>query len=776
MSPPPSSSPSNSINDNTPNKSTSSPKLSARGTANHAPHHSLSGISAAKAALSRTSTHSKPRRPTLISSSSNAPSQTDSNQEELLEIERNKLKKLKTDYDLLLLEVEEREQESIKECQVWKSRADELSEQIIRFETDLVKFNELDEKSNRLEKELERSKSLVKDLEHRLESQNDEYDLARSQWTETENELKSRLTHLTNELTSIQKEEDQKPHESPSLTEGESGEIEFNRSPTFRSPTLNPASATTGPPSLSTLQLEAALTETKKEVTKAVSEAEGLRRALGVLREQLADAERVNEQLMDDNESYQFLVGERTLMGGFDIKQLLSIDHLEGRDGEEEGEDKNEKLTSGSELASVAEETEEEGDGDDSVDDIEKAVLESHGNGSRTTGAVEAEVINPRSTRRPMKKTIDNNATGGGGLDLAAELAQAEQSEETELKRKENEEKRKKKGSNGRPGAKDKDAEIKFLTDANKALVLYISKILDRIQAHEGFERVLAHDYKKEGGGPNSPSRKIPAPAPTTATTPSPGGLNSFFNVLTKSSTAPDRKTLNLASAATTNTTTSNPSRASWLQFFTASKSPPAAPTTSTAGIKPLKLGTGNAGLSSGWQGLEEDEEDIKERERLRAELKLHGIDKSGSGSRTEAIRSSTLDTTTKANRRGSSVYDKRMSADHLTTPTSPPVISPAGVMKRSEEREKESKSNLEKGQASGFTEIEIRGSRLRPSVSTRQSGSGHLSPTSPSFNAKILGNDLVNSPPLGPTGGNASGSEDGILAKAAKRITLMRS
>ena len=174
-----------------------------------------------------------------------------------------------------------------------------------------------------------------------------------------------------------------------------------------------------------------------------------------MLREQLSDAERVNEQLMDDNESYQFLVGEKTLMGGFDLKQLLSIDHLEN---EEEGEDKNEKLASGSELASVAEETEEEGD--DSVDDIEKAVLEAQGNGSRTTGAVEAEVINPRSTRRPLKKPLDNSGSsgGGGGLDLAAELAQAEQSEEIEMKRKETEERRKKKGSNGRPGAKDKDA------------------------------------------------------------------------------------------------------------------------------------------------------------------------------------------------------------------------------------------------------------------------------------------------------------------------------
>lgn len=139
---------------------------------------------------------------------------------------------------------------------------------------------------------------------------------------------------------------------------------------------------------------------------------------------------------MDDNESYQFLVGERTLMGGFDIKQLLS--------GEPDSENPGTASASGSSLPDVEEEEEED---DDEMDDIERAVLESHGNGSRTTGAVEAEVS---TTRHKTNKS----GGGGGGLDLAAELAQAEKSEEFGKI----EERRKKKSSNGKTAVKDKDA------------------------------------------------------------------------------------------------------------------------------------------------------------------------------------------------------------------------------------------------------------------------------------------------------------------------------
>lgn len=265
--------------------------------------------------------------------------------------------------------------------------------------------------------------------------------MARSAWADAEVELKARLASLAAEHAATQKAEMVDELSPPTPEDSEVGDIEFRRSPAFRQPALSPP---TGPPALSTLQLEASLSEAKREATNAVADSDGLRRAITVLRDQLAEVQRLNQQLMEDNESYEFLVAERTLMGGFDIKQLLRLDD------DDEEKPSVPPSASGSSLADVEEEDE---DGDDA---IERAVLEANGNGSRTTGAVEAEVSG-HGQRSKAARTGDKAAGAGLGLDLAAELAQAEQSEELEIRRKDSEE-RKKKSSNGRANAKDKDA------------------------------------------------------------------------------------------------------------------------------------------------------------------------------------------------------------------------------------------------------------------------------------------------------------------------------
>ena len=63
-------------------------------------------------------------------------------------------------------------------------------------------------------------------------------------------------------------------------------------------------------------------------------------------------------------------------------------------------------------------------------------------------------------------------------------------------------------------------SEVKSLKDANKALSLYASKIIDRIISQEGFEHVLAVDYT-ENKSPTSPRKiggtasKLPPPTPS---------------------------------------------------------------------------------------------------------------------------------------------------------------------------------------------------------------------------------------------------------------------
>src|ERR1700733_12083143 len=72
-------------------------------------------------------------------------------------------------------------------------------------------------------------------------------------------------------------------------------------------------------------------------------------------------------------------------------------------------------------------------------------------------------------------------------------------------------------------------AENKALKDANKALSLYASKILDRIIGHGGFEYVLAAD--------GDAAERSPMPPPSPAKKPRPQSL-SFLRSLTGGSSS----------------------------------------------------------------------------------------------------------------------------------------------------------------------------------------------------------------------------------------------
>lgn len=136
-----------------PPTTTNPSRLTARGTAHHSPHHSLSGVSAAKASLNRSSATGLSRRPTL----SSIPPE-----------DRAKSVSLKAEYDSLLAAAEERESEAARDALVWKTRAGELAEQISRIESDLARLSETDDRLVKLEKELEKTKALAKDHELQL--------------------------------------------------------------------------------------------------------------------------------------------------------------------------------------------------------------------------------------------------------------------------------------------------------------------------------------------------------------------------------------------------------------------------------------------------------------------------------------------------------------------------------------------------------------------------------------------------------------------------------
>lgn len=695
-----------------------------------------------------------------------------------LERERAKVSSLKA----LINAAEEKEADASAECAQWRSKADQLSSTIDRMETELADYQELRTSYERITKELEKLKAAHKELERTQFQQAEEFETSKAAWAQDEANLRAQLSTSSTQLAALQKQtaENDKADSVPSLP---------------ASPLNTAVQATETQTRLqdeqTTAALKAELDAVKAQQAETQSSMEQALAAAETLKIQLADLERVNDQLMDDNESYQFLVGERTLMGGFDVKQLLRVDEAESNAASISPIPRRASPTSSvsPSLEGVEEEDEEEEEDADAA--IERAVLESHGDGSRTTGAVEAGIS---KASKPKRISARRNESSGLGLDLAAELAQAEESEVHQSRKVELEARKKTKKLN-----KDKDQEIKALQDTNKALVLYISKILDRISAHDGFEKVLSSDYTKDGQ--NSPARHRTRSATTG---------------VTATNEPPNAK----GPAATT----ANPAakRSSWLQYFTSMRSPPVA----SSNIKPLRLGTGpsvtpgpsvpSAGLSGGWAGVkeqpepEEDDEEGRALERKLAEMKLHGTYNPDSRA---AETAQPVNGATRANRRASSMYGRSQAVvtvvDSMRRNSGEIVgasklsllpsidsslvpLTQAGLLKRTEEREKESKINLEKGQASGFTEIEIRGHRMRPSagrqpttpnlsLSPVSQSTSSLSPAKPAFSPAIT------SPGAAPATGGIKGlkmtadlntnnepANEGLLARTARRISMM--
>lgn len=430
------------------------------------------------------------------------------------------------------------------------------------------------------------------------------------------------------------------------------------------------------------------MTSLKLELSTLSTSYASLQSTLVLLQTQLVDLKRVNQQVQEENESYMILLREKTLSGQFDVMKQVG-----GQDSSEDGENEDDEDDDG------------EGDADESGDvgslrSIGRSVLDRVEEEETPTPeeSLEQELergLEPRRTDSPTssrpsrptgrqgrKRTTSTSSHSpssahrgesladlpitGPGLDLAAELGRAENKdildghsiEERDRSILNGKVKRTKKGSESRkvstsdaahamdPSGPTTDidalrTEVKSLKDANKALSLYASKIIDRIISQEGFEHVLAVDYDK-----------LPA-TPTTATQPS----NSNGH---KSPPSPARIPKARPQSVIVGRSTSNPTPALGAKDSPGFNSPPltAAPKSGSSSktqrrslsfdwksfslfggteskpenpsLRPLTLQPG-ASPVTGARKLEtqEDEEDKKERARLQATMKLMGIDQS---------------------------------------------------------------------------------------------------------------------------------------------------
>lgn len=570
----------------------------------------------------------------------------------------------------------------------------------------------------------------------------------------------------------------------------------------------------------------AEMTALKLELSTLSTSYTSLQSTLLLLQTQLVDLKRVNNELQEENESYNILLREKTLNGQFDVLKMGGSSVGEGSDasgGEEEEDGENRdaeslrsRATGRSTLDRVDEAPEHEHEHE------EESVLDP-GFEQLPSGEVadaeedeEMQARNPRSRHNrkrssviaPRGESLANLPITGPGLDLAAELGRAEnkdmldghpalESEKPVIATKNK--KRNKKSSSDRKVSSmsepamepvnDLDAlrsEVKSLKDANKALSLYASKIIDRIISQEGFEHVLAVDYEKSPTTPGTAGfttfsnivKSPPPPPALPAKKARPQSAIFSFGSSSAPATPPipqverlttfDSPSPNLNPTASPDSNSSSPpapsassrrSRRSmsfdWKSFsmFGGDKKPEPSPN-----LRPLTLKAGTTITGARKLDTLEDEDDRRERERLAATMKLMGIEKppetpilgspippmlksySAPEAETPTTPSTTVAPTPSARfsffRRTNSTATNSDASSISSSPRPPAMsINTAGLTQEALEQaeaegtlaaldahERHLSAEIAKGSGGGFTELSRRSGDRR---SSRRSGSG---------------------------------------------------
>jgi regulator of replication initiation timing len=442
------------------------------------------------------------------------------------------------------------------------------------------------------------------------------------------------------------------------------------------------------PPGAETSMESSELVALKLELSTLSTSHTSLQNTLIVLQTQLNDLRRVNHELQEENESYMILLREKTLSGQYDVMGQVGADSDSDDEGDRAGNTDHGSLRSSARsVLEVVDEAEEEYDVS-RRSELDPEFQQDVDDGAASFGGESLGPSISRGSPQPEGESLAGLPLTGPGLDLAAELGRAENKDvfsgttsPTPLDNGSPRRNRTRKStigaSNGRKvsslaselavGSSKADVdtlrkEVRSLKDANKALSLYASKIIDRIIAQEGFEHVLSVDYSEKSpttpsaaqsgfnlfGSPRKEEKKARPQSffgfssSTNAPLSSPGvggeKLTTFDSIMrdppAELKQGPAAHALSANPAADTAAAAASKrgdKRRSfsldWSSFsiFGGDKKPP--PPAANPSLKPLTLGTFAA--SAGRKlDTTEDEDDRRERERLQATMKLMGIER----------------------------------------------------------------------------------------------------------------------------------------------------
>ncbi|KAJ3570252.1 hypothetical protein NP233_g4522 [Leucocoprinus birnbaumii] len=525
-----------------------------------------------------------------------------------------------------------------------ETRLNELYTEQARSEAELAQRIDIAEKLRTQVRELEKEK---RDIQRRYNEQTTTFEAERQAFYDNEQHLKSRIQSLSEAVKRAEEaaKEVSRPEYDEETEEQEALSKPIPNSPAPKQDLNDPENE------------PAEMTALKLELSTLATSHSSLQSTLVLLQSQLMDLKRVNNELQEENESYMILLREKTLNGQFDLMRQVGASSATSEEDEDERGDNAEQHTDVGSLHSIGRSTldrvDEEGEGlDGHVDD-----------GISSEGDLEKPRFSRHSSRQGRKRTNSTHETRGEslanlpitgpGLDLAAELGRAENKDMLDGAPNLEEQgmfnsrsKRSKKGSDGRKvsGSTDNSqldptvsvemetmrSEIKSLKDANKALSLYASKIIDRIIAQEGFEHVLAVDYEKSPQTPSASTFSGPVTKQSTTPAPKPRPQSVFVGKPpSANSSAVDPIVNSPNPAAPARPPLPNPKAANrrslsfdWRNISLFNNTNEKKPE-----LRPLTLKPGSTTLSSARKlDTEEDEEDRKERERLNATMKLMGI------------------------------------------------------------------------------------------------------------------------------------------------------
>ncbi|KAF8602381.1 hypothetical protein BDV93DRAFT_557630 [Ceratobasidium sp. AG-I] len=650
-----------------------------------------------------------------------------------------------------------------------------------RWETERAGLEEeIGKKSNVIDKlriQLREIEKENRDGSRRLAEQAAQFESERQAFYDNTTHLKSRIQSLTDAQREWREHQAERQHEDRDGEEGgelkeDADTLEGGAPRVRRSEGRDADAESSEPPEMTALRLELSTLGTSHG---------SLGQTVKMLQGQLAEIERVNMSLQEENEAYTTLLREKTLSGQIDIM----------RRGEADGEESADESVAASREGGESEQMSKAG----SLSPI----------GTRRPSYAMRRPVSPaqsgrsarsvKSARKIAAETLADLPVAGPGLDLAAELGRAEVwegepgvDEEKEGQKEKVQEVQEVKMSNAELEALR--LEVKQLKDENKALTLYASKIINRIISQEGFEHVLSADYENEG-------KPKPKPSPAVAkiqTKPRSQSLlaraASLSSSITLSSTTPApssaavaRPPLRITTAATEPAPPAGAGLESpatpmgkrerrglsmdWSKLnpfargtAPAEQQPPVDPR--IAGLKPLTLradaprAVPSSPIIVGGRKLdnEEDEYDRIERERLNAEMKLMGIERepsvhtpgvgvttfaaagTGAGAGDAGDRSSVGWGRRPGSVRndsspgpGTRIPTEELRAEHLELEDEGQVLAAAAENKFAalDREEKALSAEIAKGKGGGFTEPPARGTRVRRrgSSDSRSQGSG---------------------------------------------------